>query len=146
MSVEAPAFAYVPVTVGPYRLLLPAERVLQLWSAGDRHEAWHAAATIDLRELFVAAKAVPAVEAVYRTAAGDVMLKVDAAAALERVAAAEFQPLPEVFPLAAALFDAVSIRPVGSGHAFRLAPDPDFAAAMQQVFQAEPAEDGGLPL
>ncbi|MBM3598701.1 MAG: hypothetical protein FJX35_10840 [Alphaproteobacteria bacterium] len=131
---------YVQGRAGPHLLLLPAIRVLEVWSAGSSRQPgqWRERTlpVINLRQLLAGDGRRTDVRtdetlAAYGADADDdeaVVLALDAVIGLMTLEPAALVPLPAVSLAARQLFDAVTRAPIGERHLLRLRERPEFAS------------------
>lgn len=126
---------YLHGRVGDHRLLLPAERVLEVWPGRACESAgrWRTRdlPTIDLRSVLGAAIVGEPVHIAYGASPDDadaVVLTLDGVVGLLALATDALTTLPAISARAAALFDAVTREPVDTRHLLRLKLQPDFAS------------------
>lgn len=127
---------YVHGRIGDYRLLLPAERVLEVWPgrAGAPGGRWRARdlPEVDLRDLLGVTPASESAHVAYGAGPDDadtVVLTLDGIVGLLALDTDALTTLPAMSTRAAALFDAVTREPVDARHLLRLKLLPDFASA-----------------
>ena len=127
---------YLHARVGDYRLLLPAERVLEVWPgrAGEDTGRWRTrdVPVIDLRTVLGTPIGNEAVYVAYGAAPDDaaaIVLTLDGVVGLLALATDALASLPAISARTAALFDAITREPVGARHLLRLKLQPDFVAS-----------------
>jgi hypothetical protein len=127
---------YLHGRVGPYRLLLPAERVLEVWPA--RAEAdpgqWRRRTlpVVDLRAVMGVLPEPDGAHVAYGATPEDgeaAVLTLDAIMGLITLGPEALARLPAVSARTAEIFDAVTRAPVGAQHLLRLKQRPTFAGA-----------------
>ena len=127
---------YLHGRVGPYRLLLPAARVLEVWPhrAGADPAQWRrrSLAAYDLRGLMGVRPGPDAAHVAYGATPEDpaaAVLTLDEIMGLVTLAPDALAALPAVSSRTADIFDAVTRAPLGARHGLRLKVQPNFAGA-----------------